>query len=291
MFQQTINGIALGATYALLGLGVTLIWGVLRVLNFAYGQFITWGAFGCLVAIEDGVPVWLAVILGMAVGAVVAVIVDATVINYMRRRNSSEFAMVVATIGVSYVLSTVVQQRTDSQIRPFPVDKFPTGNIHLGSTTIPNLQLTVLGVSLVAMLVLGFWLTRTRSGRATRTVAYSAGTAELLGVRSQWIFALAVAVSGALAALSGVSIAAVTSTLSYSSGDPLLVIAFAVIVIGGMGSVRGAVVGGLLLGLAQVYTTAYISDTFSQAVGYAAILLILVVRPSGLFGVPEEQRV
>jgi branched-chain amino acid transport system permease protein len=215
MFQQTINGVALGATYALLGLGVTLIWGVLRVLNFAYGQFITWGAFGCLVAIEDGVPVWLAVIIGMVAGAIVAVIVDATVINYMRRKKSSEFAMVVATIGVSYVLSTIVQQRTDSQIRPFPVDKFPTGEIHLwGSNTIPNLQLTVLIVSLVAMLLLGFWLTRTRTGRATRTVAYSAGTAELLGVRSQWIFALAVAVSGALAALSGVSIAAVTSTLS-----------------------------------------------------------------------------
>jgi branched-chain amino acid transport system permease protein len=291
VFQQTINGVALGATYALLGLGVTLIWGVLRVLNFAYGQFIVWGAFGCLVAIENGVPVWLSVIIGMVAGAVVAVVVDATVINYMRRKNSSEFAMVVATIGVSYVLSTIVQQRTDSQIRPFPVDKFPTGQISLGSATIPNLQLTVLIVSIVAMLILGFWLTRTRSGRATRTVAYSAGTAELLGVRSQWIFALAVAVSGALAALSGISIAAVTSTLSYSSGDPLLVIAFAVIVIGGMGSVRGAVVGGLVLGLAQTYTTAYISDTFSQAVGYAAILVILVVRPSGLFGVAEEQRV
>lgn len=291
MLQQTINGVALGATYALLGLGVTLIWGVLRVLNFAYGQFITWGAFGCLVAIENHVPTWLAVIVGMAVGGIAAVVVEVTVINYMRRKKSSEFAMVVATIGVGYILSTIVQQRTSSQILAFPVERFPTGSIRLGPVTVPMLQLTTLGIAIVAMVTLGFWLTRTRTGRATRTVAYSAETAELLGVRSHWIFALAVFLSGVLAAISGISIAAVTSTLSYSTGDSVLVIAFAVIVLGGMGAVRGAVIGGLLLGLAQVYTTAYVSNTFSQTVGYVVILLILVLRPSGLFGVPEEQRV
>ena len=291
MLQQTINGVALGATYALLGLGVTLIWGVLRVLNFAFGQFITWGTFGCLVAIEDGLPTWLAVVVGMVVGGVVAVVVDATVIAWMRRKRSSEFAMVVATIGVSYLLSSIAQARTDSQIRPFPSERFPTGAIHLGSITIPTLQLTALVVAVVVMTVLGLWLHRTRSGRATRTVSWSAATAELLGVRSQWIFSLAVFVSGALAAVAGISIAAETATVSYSSGDALLVIAFAVIVLGGMGSVAGAVVGGLLLGLAQVYTTAYISNTFSQAVGYIAILLILTLRPSGLFGAQEEQRV
>lgn len=291
MLQQTINGVALGATYALLGLGVTLIWGVLRVLNFAFGQFITWGTFGCLVAIEDGVPTWLAVLIGMAAGGITAVIVDATVIRYMRHRRSSEFAMVVATIGVSYLLSSIAQARTHSQIRAFPVQNFPRGTFHLGSLTVPKLQLTVLAVAVVAMVVLGLWLTRTRSGRAMRSVAFSPSTAELLGVNSQRMFALAVVISGALAALAGVSIAAVTATVSYSSGDALLVIAFAVIVLGGMGSVAGAVVGGLLLGLAQVYTTAYISNTFSQAVGYIVILLILMVRPSGLFGVPEEQRV
>lgn len=291
MLQQTINGVALGATYALLGLGVTLIWGVLRVLNFAFGQFITWGTFGCLVAIEDGVPTWLAVLIGMAAGGVTAVIVDATVIRYMRHRRSSEFAMVVATIGVSYLLSSIAQARTNSQIRSFPVQNFPRGAFHLGGLTVPKLQLTVLAVAVVAMVVLALWLTRTRSGRAMRTVAFSPSTAELLGVNSQRMFALAVVISGALAALAGVSIAAVTATVSYSSGDALLVIAFAVIVLGGMGSVPGAVVGGLLLGLAQVYTTAYVSNTFSQAVGYVVILLILMVRPSGLFGVPEEQRV
>lgn len=291
MLQQLINGIALGATYALLGLGVTLIWGVLRVMNFAFGQFITWGAFGCLVAIENGVPAWLSVLIGMAAGGAVAVVVDATVIAYMRRRRSSEFALVVATIGVSYLLSSIAQDRTGSQIRAFPSQDFPVGVIHLGSVQIPKLQLMSLAIAVVVMAVLGLWLRTTKSGRAVRTVSWSPSTAELLGVRSKSVFALAVFVSGALAAVAGICIFAETATVSYSSGDALLVVAFAVIVLGGMGSVAGAMLGGLILGLAQVFTTAYISNTFSQAVGYIVILVILTVRPSGIFGSQEEQRV
>ncbi|MEU1597054.1 branched-chain amino acid ABC transporter permease [Streptomyces sp. NPDC005708] len=291
MLQQTINGIALGATYALLGLGVTLIWGVLRVLNFAFGQFITWGAFGAFYCLQHGTPTWLAVLVGMVVGGVIAVVVDGTVIAYMRRKHSSEFAMVVATIGVSYLLASVVQSVTHSQIQAFPSHDFPRGAFHLGSVDIPKLQLMSLVIALIVMACLGAWLQYTRSGRATRTVSWSARTAELLGVRSTRIFALAVFISGALAALAGICIAAETATLSYSSGDPLLTVAFAVIVIGGMGSVAGAVIGGLILGLAQVYTTAYVSNTFSEAVGYIAILLILTLRPTGFFGTPEEQRV
>ena len=199
--------------------------------------------------------------------------------------------MVVATIGVSYILSTIVQARTSSQIRAFPIQRFPSGQIHLGSVDIPSLQLTTFSISIFVMVVLGLWLGRTRMGRATRTVAYSATTAELLGVRSQAIFALAVFLSGALAAVAGVAIAAITSTLSYSTGDQLLVIAFSVIVLGGIGSVKGAVVGGIVLGLVQTWASAYISNSFSQTVAYLVILLILVARPSGLFGVAEENRV
>jgi branched-chain amino acid transport system permease protein len=291
VFQQTVNGFALGATYALLGLGVTLIWGVLRVLNFAYGQFITWGAFGTLVALETHQPAVIAVPIGMAVAGVLAVVVDGTVLSFMRRRHSSEFALVVATIGASYLLSTIAQWRSHSQTEAFPIDRFPHGSIHLGGTALPTLQLLTLGISVAVMIGLGYWLNRTKLGRATRTVAYSAETAELLGVNSRAIYALAVFVSGCLAALAGAFNSAVTATLSYSSGDQLLVVAFAVIVLGGMGSVPGAVVGGLLLGLVQVYTTVYVSGVFSQAITYLVIVAVLIVRPFGLFGVREEARV
>ncbi|WP_168187128.1 branched-chain amino acid ABC transporter permease [Williamsia sp. 1138] len=291
VLQQTINGISLGASYALLGLGVALIWGVLRVLNFAFGQFITWGAFACFYCLQAGVPTWLSMVIGMIVGGLLAVVVDSTVLAYMRHKRSSEFAMVVATIGVSYLLMSIVQSYTDSQIEAFPAEKFPRGSVSIGSLEIPELVLMSLAIGIFMMAVLGIWLQYTKSGRATRTVSWSEDTAALLGVRSSTIFALSVFISGALAAVAGICISAATATLSYSTGDPLLVIAFAVIVIGGMGSVYGAMIGGLLLGLAQVYTTAYIANEFSEAVGYIAIILILVVRPSGLFGQSEEQRV
>jgi branched-chain amino acid transport system permease protein len=291
VLQQTVNGIALGATYSLLGLGVTLIWGVLRVLNFAYSQFIVWGAFGTLIAIENHVPTVFAVLIGMAVAGVVAVFVDMTVMQFMRRRGTSEFALVVATIGVYYILSSVAQDRSKSQIETFPIGGFPHGSVDIGSTSLPSLQLLSLVISVAVMIVLGYWLNRTRLGRATRTVAYSAPTAELLGVNSRAIFALAVFVSGCLAALAGIFNAADSSTLSYSDGDQLLVVAFAVIVLGGMGSVKGAVIGGLALGLVQVYTTLYVSGVFSNAITYLLIVGVLIVRPNGLFGVREEARV
>jgi branched-chain amino acid transport system permease protein len=289
--QQTVNGLALGATYALLGLGVTLIWGVLRVLNFAYSQFIVWGAFGTLVSLDHGVVPIVAVLIGMAVGGLLAVVVDMSVMELLRRRNTSEFSLVVATIGVYYILASIAQQLSHSQTEAFPIDSLPHGSIVIAGTRLPTLQLLSLGISIVVMLALGYGLTRTRLGRAIRTVAHSARTAELLGVNSRFIFALAVFISGSLAALAGVFNAATTATLTYSSGDQLLVVAFAVIVLGGMGSVRGAVVGGILLGLVQVYTTLYVSGTFSQAITYLLIVLVLVIRPNGLFGVREEARV
>jgi branched-chain amino acid transport system permease protein len=227
----------------------------------------------------------------MAVAGLVAVIVDQTVMQFMRSRHASEFALVVATIGVYYLLASIAQERSKSSTEAFPITSFPHGYLHIAGLSLPSLQILSLVISVVVMLLLGYWLTRTRLGRATRSVAYSARTAELLGVNSRAIFALAVFISGCLAAVAGILNAATTSTLSYSDGDQLLAIAFTVIVIGGMGSVRGAVVGGLALGLVQVYTTVYVSGVFSSAITYLLLVVVLIVRPNGLFGVPEETRV
>ena len=179
--------------------------------------------------------------------------------------------------------------RTGSRFEPFRTGF--RGRSKLFGQNIPKLQLVVLGVSLVAMVLLALWLNRTGFGRGIRAVAYSRETAELLGVNSRLAYAVAYLVSGALAALAGVFVAVNTAQVSYSSGDRLLLIAFAVIVLGGMGSVIGAVVGGLALGLIQTYATVYVSSKFSEAVAYLVILIVLLVRPSGLFGAKEATRV
>jgi branched-chain amino acid transport system permease protein len=289
--QQTINGLSVGSVLALLGLGVTLVWGLLGVLNFAHAQILTWGAFSTMWTLDRDVPVIPAVAFGVVVGIALAVLINGTVIAALRRRQAPDFAYVVATIGVALILEEILRSRSNAQTEPFPREGFPTAGVTIGSISIPGLQIVILAVGIVVMTALALWLNRSRSGRAVRTVAYSRETAELMGINSRRVYMLAFAISGALAALAGVFVAVDTASISYSTGDPLLLSAFAVMILGGMGSPRGAMVGGLILGIAQVYATVYVSSVFRQAVAMLIILAVLLLRPQGLFGEPQAARV
>lgn len=289
--QQTINGLSVGSVFALLGLGVTMVWGVLGVLNFAHAQILTWGAFGTVYALDHGVPVVPAVLCGVLLGIVLSIVLNETVISALRKRDAPEFAFVVATIGAALILEEVLRWRTNAQTEPFPREGFPTGSIQIGSVSIPGLQVVILFVAVVVMIALAYWLNRTKGGRAVRTVAYSRETAELMGINSRSAYTIAFAISGGLAAIAGVFVAVDSASISYSIGDPLLLSAFAVMILGGMGSPRGAMVGGLVLGIAQVYATVYVSSVFRQAVAMLIILAVLLLRPQGLFGEPQAARV
>jgi branched-chain amino acid transport system permease protein len=289
--QQTINGLAAGSVLALLALAVTLLWGVLGILNFAHSQLLTAGAVGTWFAVGAGLPSVPAILAGVLVAVVVALVLNTAVVAPLRRRQAPEFAYVVATIGAGLIISQLLRAVFGPIQQPFPRGGFPAGNLELGSLIVPQLQVLVLAVGAAVMVALGLWLNRTRSGRALRTVAYSRETAELLGVRSTRVYALAFAVSGALAALGGTFVALDLGSLTYNVGDLLLLSVFTVVVIGGMGSPKGAMVGGLLLGLAQVYATVYVSSVFRQAVAMILILAFLMVRPNGIFGAEEATRV
>jgi branched-chain amino acid transport system permease protein len=289
--QQFINGLALGSTYALLGVGVTLVWGVLHVLTFVQTQVMAVGAFGTLIALNAGWPVPLAILAGVVAAALLSGAIDIAFFTPLRVRHAPEFAYVVITIGVAQVLNGIMAQKTDNQTYSFPRQGFPVEPLTVFGQNVPRLPLAMLIVSVVAMLALGYWLQRTRSGMAVRAVAYSRETSELLGINSRRVFAVCFMVSGGLSAIGAIFLAASAASMSYSSFEPLLLSAFAVIVLGGMGSVRGAVVGGLLLGLVSVYATVYVSPVFSEAVSMGTILLVLLIRPSGLFGEKASARV
>jgi branched-chain amino acid transport system permease protein len=289
--QQTINGLSVGSVFALLGLGVTMVWGVLGVLNFAHAQILTWGAFSTWFALERDIPVIPAIAFGIVVGIAMSLVLNGTVVAALRKRNAPEFAYVVATIGVALILEEVLRGLTNAETRPFPREGFPTGGVALGSVSVPGLQIVVLVVSVLVMVALAFWLNRTKGGRAVRTVAYSRETAELLGINSKRVYVVAFAISGGLAALAGIFVAVDSANISFSTGDPLLLSAFAVMILGGMGSPKGAMLGGLVLGIAQVYATVYVSSVFRQAVAMLIILAVLLLRPQGLFGEPQAARV
>jgi branched-chain amino acid transport system permease protein len=289
--QQTINGLALGSSYALLGVGVTLVWGVLGILNFAHAQILTWGAFGALLALHMDAPALVAVLAGAVVAGALSVVLDVAILGPLRARGAPENSFVVATIGVALILETVLRWRTEAQTEGFPRSGFPVGSTEVLGVNVPRLSLVMLVLSLVTMVLLTWWLNRTQFGRAVRAVAYDRETAELLGVNSRVVFSTCFFVAGALAALSGVFVAVSAAQVSYSSGDRLLLVAFAVIILGGMGSIRGAIVGGLALGLIEVYATAYVSSVFREVVAFATIVLVLTLRPSGLFGEKAATRV
>jgi len=289
--QQLVNGLGLGGTYALLGLGLTLIWGVLGVLTFAQAQVMTWGAFGSLAAISLGAPASVAVLCGVVAGALVCMAIDSVVINPIRRRGGTDFSFVAATMGVAVALSAVLQWLSKSESHVFPQAGFPTGAIHLGEVIVPTLQAVVLLSGLVLGGVLMLVLRLTSFGRQVRAVVLSREVSALLGINVRMVYVLTSAIAGAVTGLAGVFLAVSNANLSYSSGDSLLLVAFAVAVLGGIGSLGGALVGGLLLGVAQVMAVAHLSSAFQQGAAYIAILLVLAVRPQGLFGSREMVRV
>jgi branched-chain amino acid transport system permease protein len=200
-----------------------------------------------------------------------------------RRSDSDDFAFVVATIGTGLLLETLIQYLSDSGIKSFPTKGFPTGTVSIGSVALPTLQLTVLGSTVAIMVLLGVWLKYSRLGRELRAVAFSQEISQLLGINARQVFICAFAISGALAALAGTFVAVQTTTISYSTGDSLLTLTFAAVVVGGIGSVPGAVVGGLSLGIGQVLLAGYLSSNFSNGFAYVMMAAVLLVRPTGLF--------
>ena len=282
--QQFINGVSLGSIYALLALGVTLVWGVLDVLNFAQAQFMTWGAFGVAFGIAVGFPVWVSVLVGVGLAAGLALVVDELIVVPLRRRSSTEpFTYVVATIGVGLILETVLKRLSHSAQRSYPINRFPSGTENVGGVLIANLQILILAVTIGVMVVLTLSLARTKAGRELRAVAESREVAELLGINSRKGFALAFGISGVLAALAGMFVAIQQSLVTYDIGDSLLLITFSAIVIGGMGSIPGAVVGGLVLGLGQVLVQAYVSADLANVWAFAIMIVVLLFRPGGIF--------
>jgi branched-chain amino acid transport system permease protein len=283
-FQQLVNGVSLGSVYALLALGVTLVWGVLNVLNFAHAQFITWGAFGTYLALEHHISVALAILIGMATGAALAVVLERVIISVLvRRPQTNDFTFVVATIGAGLMLETLVQQLSGSAIDQFPAQGFPSGSWTVWSVSISQLEVTVLAATVLITVALGFWLRYTSLGRELRAVAYSREIAQLLGINARRVFITAFVISGALAALAGIFVSAETVTVSYSTGDALLTLTFAAVVVGGIGSVPGAVVGGLLIGVGQVMLAGYFSSNFSNGFAYVLMAAVLLIWPTGLF--------
>ncbi|ARP87934.1 branched-chain amino acid ABC transporter permease [Bordetella genomosp. 9] len=283
--QQFVNALSLGCVYALFALGFTLVFGVLGIINLAHGAVFMVGAYAALSIITRlGVPLWVALILAFIVAGVLGALIDRLVLKPLRRRNAPHLIPMIATIGVGIILNNGIQGIYGASNLRFPAGVVPEGTMVVAGIHVTAIELAIIFLSFALMAVLMLVMRRTQFGRALRAIAESPKAAWLLGINVEQLFLLTSFLAGGLGGVAGLLIGLYSNALYPLMGQPMLHKGIAVIILGGMGDIRGAMLGGLFLGFAEVLSVAYIGSTMRDAVAFGLLFLILLVRPQGLFG-------
>jgi branched-chain amino acid transport system permease protein len=289
--QQLANGLSLGAVYALYALGFTLIFGVLGVINLAHGAIFMAGAYSAQVVMTT---VANSLVLGLVVAffaaGMLGLIIDVAILKPLRARNAPHLIPMIATIGVAIVLNSAAQGIFGASNRRFPEGALSGESFSLGNVTVTALELGILFLSAALMAVLLIVMRRTQVGRALRAVAESPRAAYLVGVNVEGVFMLTSFIAAALGGIAGVLIGLYSNAIYPLMGQPILHKGIAVIILGGMGDIRGAVIGGIFLGFAEVLSVAYIGSSMRDAVAFGLLFLVLLLRPKGLFGTMNERK-
>jgi branched-chain amino acid transport system permease protein len=289
--QQLINALSLGSVYALFALGFTLVFGILGVINLSHGAIFMLGSYAALLLVDRlAMPLWLALLAAMLITGMIGLVVDYLVLKPLRARNASHLAPMIATIGVAIMLTNLAQGLFGAENKRFPQGTIPEDSIVWGSLQVTAVQIAIVVISFVLMLVLLVAMQRTQLGRALRAIAESPKAAYLLGINVEGLFYLTSFAAAALGGAAGVLVGLSFNAISPFMGQPMLHKGIAVIILGGMGDIRGALIGGLFLGFAEVLSVAYISSDVRDAVAFGLLFLILLVRPSGMFGKVLERK-
>lgn len=284
LIQQIFNGIVVGAVYSLFALGFNLIFGVHRILNLAHGAVVMVGAFAGLNAVLAGLPVWAAFLVAALAAGLLSVLIDFVAFRPLRQRGEMEFAALVSSIGVDMVLTTLAQRWSGTQVMRFPFDAFPISSFTVLGLRMTTMQLTILAVVFAISVLLVIYLYGTSFGRQVRAAAENDRAARLLGINVTAVYVQTFFISGFLAGIAGVLLGLAFNHVYFLMGEPLLLKGFVVLILGGLGSLKGALVAGFLLGIIQAICTAYLPTGLSDPVIYGLLFVIILLRPSGLFG-------
>lgn len=283
--QQFANGVALGSTYAMFGMGFGLVFATMNLLNIAHGSYATWGAVLALYALETlKLPFPVAIAFGFLVTGVLGIVVDQIAFEPLRRRGGGLLGPIITSIGANIILMNAAQVATEARIRTFPTDAVPSGLLRAGELVLPIPQAINIAACFVILLFLHWLLQYTRIGAATRAVGWNAVAASLSGINSRLIIIGTAFMASAVAGLAGMLSAAATSNVSFTLGEHMFLKGFAAVVIGGYGDVRGAALGGIFIGLAEVLGAQYVSNNFRDAITFGLLVIFLLARPRGFFG-------
>lgn len=282
--QQLVNGLTIGSTYAIFAVGYTLILGVLGVINMAHGTVFMLSAYaGLLVASFISTNVVVIILTGMVAGGVLGVLLELLVFRPISVRNAGPMASLIGTIGISIFLQSFAEKMFGARTQQFPAGIIE-GTLAFGSVRISYIQILSLFTAVFLMLAVSYFINRTKTGRAIRSTAENPEAASLLGIHTNKITLITTALSSALAGVSGVLIGIMYNAIEPTMGSPMSFKGLAVIIFGGLGDVRGAVIGGFILGLTEVFTVAFGASQIRDAVAFILIIIILFFRPQGLFG-------
>ncbi len=290
--QQFINAISLGGVYALFAIGFTLVFGVLNVINLAHGAVFMIGAYAALQAVAQlRLPLLGGIFVAMLVTGVAGWILDRWIFAPLRARRAPHLAPMIATIGVAISLTSAIEGYFGAHNQRFPAELLPAETLSLADIRITWLELRIILLSLTLMGLLLWGLKRTPVGRALRALSESAKAAALLGVNVEGLFRLTSVIGAMLGGVAGVLIALYSNAVFPHMGQPMLHKGIAIVILGGMGDIRGALLGAFFLGFAEVFSVAYIGSTMRDAVAFGLLFTILLVRPQGLFGHSAQRRV
>lgn len=287
LLQFLLSGITVGAVYALVALGFTIIYNASDVVNFAQGEFVMLGGMITVFAEAAGLPLPLAALIAIIVTAAVGVALNKLAIE--PARGAPVVSLIIITIGASIFIRGATQLVFDKQIHRFPAFSGDEP-IAIGGATILPQSLWVIAGALAIFFCLWLFFTRTLIGRAVLATANNRVAAQLVGINTNYVMTLSFAMSAAIGALAGVLVTPITLT-SYDVGLALALKGFAAAMLGGMGNPKGALVGGLLLGILEAMTAGYLSSQYKDAAAFVVILAVLFAMPQGLFGRKSTDRV
>ena len=288
ILQQLINGVSLGSIYALIALGYTMIYGIIKLINFAHGDIYMVGAYLGFYAITLGIPVVPAILISMAVTSLLGIAVER--FAYRPLRHAPRISVLITAIGVSFLLEYVMMALVSPTPRTFPATISDVSWTFEG-LVISGQQLLIMGVTFVLMVILTYIVRATKIGKAMRAASYDTEAAQLMGINADRIISITFAIGSALAAVAGVLIG-----IYYNSIDPLMglmpgIKAFVAAVFGGIGILPGAVVGGIVLGIVEAFISGFGFSMFRDAAAFAILILVLLLKPAGIFGKNIKEKV
>lgn len=286
--QQTVNGLVMGSSYVLIALGLTMIFGMLNILNFAHGELLMVGAFAGLGAsIGLGAPYIVAIFISMIVVGILGIVLER--LAFRPLRNSDSINLLVSSLGVSIILQNLMQLIVgpDPQTLSSPFTEY---SFQLGGVILNGHRLFIIIFASILIAILYFVIQRTKIGIAMRACAFDMEAAQLMGIKANTVIVTTFAVGAALAAASGGLLAPIFSVYP-TMGVAATMKAFVVVLLGGVGNVTGAIIGGVILGLVETYTAGYISSAYKDVAAFVILILVLLYKPEGLFGKNIQEKV